>query len=170
MLPAALRNDLLQDFRDNPRQVLSFGRYRFQSRVHRRNYPELIVIWRCDEAGHLVGAHCFMGLFTSLVHTASVRSIPTIRNKVDSTLSRAGYSANSHNGREIIRILETFPRGELFHIDEDLLFSLVIAIFRIRERRQVRLFMAVDRVFEYRKGLQPTAYRSPRGSSSSFRP
>jgi glutamate dehydrogenase len=149
LLPEALRNDLLQSYRDNPRQVISFGRYRFQSRVHRRNYPELVLIWRCDEAGELVGAHCFMGLFTSLVHTDSVRSIPIVRNKVDSTLSRAGYSANSHNGRELIRILETFPRGELFHIDEDTLFSLVIAVFRIRERRQVRLFMAVDPVFGF---------------------
>ncbi len=149
VLPAALRNDLLQSYRENPQQILGFGRYRFQSRVHRRNYPELVVIWRFDEEGQLTGAHCLMGLFTSLVHTASVRSIPIIRNKVDSALSRAGYRPNSHNGRELIRILETFPRGELFHIDENSLFSLVIAIFRIRERRQVRLFMAVDPVFGF---------------------
>ncbi len=148
-LPVALRDDLLQMHYDAPERLLELGRYSFQSRVHRRNYPELVLIWRFDEEGVLLGAHCFMGLFTSIVHIASVRSIPMVRNKVDGMLSRAGYSPNSHNGREIIRILETFPRGEIFHISADKLFSVVIAIFRIRERRQVRLFMAVNPVFGF---------------------
>ena len=78
-----------------------------------------------------------MGLFTSVVHTASVRSIPIVSDKVDQVLSRAGCRDGSHNAREMIRILETFPRGELFHIDEESLFEVVNAIFRIRERRQV---------------------------------
>jgi glutamate dehydrogenase len=148
-LPSALCSDLLQQHRDAPEQLLIFGRFSFQSRVHRRSYPEFILIWRFDEAGKMCGAHCFMGLFTSVVHTMSVRSIPIVRNKVDAVLSRAGYSDSSHNGREIVRILETSPRGELFHISEDNLFAMAIAIFRIRERRQVRLFMSTDTVFGF---------------------
>ena len=132
-----------------PEQLICFGRYRFQSRVHRRVYPELILVWRYDHNHQLVGAHCFMGLFTSVVHTMSANSIPLINRRVANVLERTGYRASSHNGREIVRILETFPRGELFRITEDELFDVAVAIFNMRERRQVRLFMSVDAIFGF---------------------
>lgn len=148
-LSEQLCTELLKKHYDAPEELIVFGRYSFQSRVHRRSYPELILVWRYDDAGKLRGAHCFMGLFTSVVHTSSVRSIPIVSDKVDKVLSGAGCTEGSHNGREIVRILETFPRVELFHITEEQLYNAAIAIFRIRERRQVRLFMAVDSVFGF---------------------
>jgi glutamate dehydrogenase len=148
-LSGQLCTELLKKHYETPDELIVFGRYSFQSRVHRRSYPELILVWRYDDAGQLRGAHCFMGLFTSVVHTTSVRGIPVVSDTVDKVLSRAGCTDGSHNGREIIRILETLPRGELFHITEEQLYNLAMAIFRIRERRQVRLFMAVDSVFGF---------------------
>ena len=148
-LDATLRQALLSKQQDKPTELIVFGRYQFQSRVHRRSYPELILVWRHDENHQLVGAHCFMGLFTSIVHTISANSIPLIKNRVKNVLLRAGYAENSHNGREIVRILETFPRGELFRISDDHPIDVTKAIFNIRERRQVRLFMTVDSIFGF---------------------
>lgn len=143
------RSAILKKHVEDPDNLLLFGRYSAQSRIQRRAYAEMIFLWSYDSAGQLAGAHCFMGLYTSIVHTASVRAIPLLREKVGAVLDRAGYAAHSHNGREIIRILETFPRGELFHISEEQLYAVTVAVFRIRERNQVRLFMAVDAVFGF---------------------
>jgi glutamate dehydrogenase len=141
-------NDLLRK-QPSVMEPIQFGRFRVQSRVHRRAYPDVILVWRYDSAGTLSGAHCFLGLFTSAVHTGSVYSIPVVNRKLNNILERASYEKNSHNGREIVRIHETFPRAELFCSSEDTLFDITMDIFRMRERRQVRLFTIIDDVFGF---------------------
>ena len=69
-----VRDDALRQQMESGESV-TFGRCRFQSRVHRRDYPESILFWRFDDAGELVGVHCFMGLWTSSVHTGTVTDI-----------------------------------------------------------------------------------------------
>ena len=59
-------------------------------------------------------------------------------------LDRAGFAAESHSGRALRQILETYPRNELFQIDADELYEIATGILELQDRRQVRLFERRD--------------------------
>src|SRR5262249_22091810 len=115
-----------------------------RSTVHRRAYLDYIGIKVFDEAGQVVGERRFLGLFTSSAYTRSVREIPVIQPKVAAVLERAGFSADSHSGKDLIQILETYPRDELFEISVEELYQIAIAVMHLQERRRTRLFMRTD--------------------------
>src|SRR5207253_5174825 len=77
-------------------------------------------------------------------YTDSVRRSPVVRRKVEAVLDRSGFPPDSHSGRDLLQILETYPRDELFEISVDDLYSTVIAVMYLQERRRTRLFMRVD--------------------------
>ena len=59
-------------------------------------------------------------------------------------LERAGLSPNSHDGKDMAEILETYPREELFQISVDELLPIALGVLRLRERKQTRLFLRRD--------------------------
>ncbi len=112
--------------------------------VHRRVPLDLIVVKCFDEAGNVVGLSLHAGLFTAGAYTLSPRAIPRLRRLVGRTLEKAGFSANSHDGKKLLHILETFPRDELFQIGESELFDIAIGILHLQERKRVALFLRYD--------------------------
>ena len=48
-----------------------------------------------------------------------MRRVPVIRRKVAEVLEGAGFSPDSHDGRDLLQILETYPRDELFQTPVD---------------------------------------------------
>jgi glutamate dehydrogenase len=123
---------------------LTFGKSRTRSRVHRQAYPDYVEIRVFDESGVLVGQHRFLGLYTAAVYTMSPALIPVLRRKVQDALALSGLDRNEHDGRELIRVLELFPRDELFQSSVRRLYTTASAINRIQERRQTRLFVRRD--------------------------
>jgi glutamate dehydrogenase len=115
------------------------------SRVHRRADLDYIGVKRFDRDGRLLGEHRICGLFTSTAYTASVSAIPYLRRKVDDIIRRAGFDANSHSGKALVNVLETYPRDELFQIDEDLLYVYTLAILQLADRPRVRVLPRRDR-------------------------
>ena len=64
-----------------------------------------------------IGERRFLGLFTSArLHASRVRRVPVLRRKVDEVLEAAGFAPDSHAGKDLLEILETYPRDELFQI------------------------------------------------------
>ena len=86
----------------------------------------------------------FLGLYTLAVFTEKTRNIPILRNKVEAVMRRSGLYPFTHGGKDLLRVLETFPREELFKTDLDELFSTTMAIAQIKERQQTRLFVRRD--------------------------
>ena len=86
----------------------------------------------------------FVGLFTSLAYSRSPRAIPLLRHKVRRTLARAGLAPDSHDGKALLHILDTFPRDELFQIAEDELFDTALGILNLQERQRIALFVRRD--------------------------
>ena len=115
-----------------------------RSRVHRRIYLDYIGVKRFDTDGNLVGEFRMVGLFTSTAYTRSIRSIPYLRRKVDAILNRAGFNPDSHSGKALANVLESFPRDELFQIDEDTLHQFARAILQLDERPRVRVLARRD--------------------------
>src|SRR5580704_18443629 len=103
-----------------------------------------IGIRRFGPDGQVVGIRLFTGLFTSLGYSRSPRSIPLLRLKVQRTMARSGLSPDSHDGKALSHILDTFPRDELFQIREDELFETAIGILNLQERQRIALFVRRD--------------------------
>ncbi|HET7718233.1 MAG TPA: NAD-glutamate dehydrogenase, partial [Bauldia sp.] len=115
------------------------------SRVHRRAYADYIGVKRYGAKGALAGEVRFLGLFTSTAYTRSVRAIPYLRRKAARIMERAGFDPASHSGKSLWNVLETYPRDELFQIDEDTLFDFAMQIMALDERPRVRVLARRDR-------------------------
>ncbi|MGW5639553.1 NAD-glutamate dehydrogenase [Streptomyces sp. NPDC003832] len=121
--------------------------------VHRPSYLDYIGVKKFDADGNVVGERRFLGLFSSAAYTESVRRVPVIRRKVDDVLRRAGFSPNSHDGRDLLQILETYPRDELFQTPVDELQTIVTSVLYLQERRRLRLYLRQDEYGRYYSAL-----------------
>ncbi|MEV7996477.1 NAD-glutamate dehydrogenase [Streptomyces sp. NPDC086077] len=121
--------------------------------VHRPSYLDYIGVKKFDEQGNVVGERRFLGLFSSAAYTESVRRVPVIRRKVEEVLSRAGFSPHSHDGRDLLQILETYPRDELFQTPPDELQAIVTSVLYLQERRRLRLYLRQDEYGRYYSAL-----------------
>jgi glutamate dehydrogenase len=129
---------------EEPR-LLVITKSTLHSPVHRRVDMDYIGVKRFDRQGKLVGEYRICGLFTSTAYTRSVRAIPYLRRKADDVIRRAGFDHASHSGKALVNVLETYPRDELFQIDEDLLYHFALAILQLGERPRVRVLPRRDR-------------------------
>jgi glutamate dehydrogenase len=116
-----------------------------RSRVHRRVHMDYVGVKRFDRDGKLTGELRLIGLFTSTAYTRSTRSIPYLRRKVAAVLQRAGFNPDGHSGKALVNVLETYPRDELFQIDEDTLYHFALAVLQLDERPRVRVLPRRDR-------------------------
>lgn len=121
--------------------------------VHRPSYLDYVGVKKFDKAGNVVGERRFLGLFSSAAYTESVRRVPVIRRKVDEVLRGAGFSPNSHDGRDLLQILETYPRDELFQTPVEELRSIATSVLYLQERRRLRLYLRQDEYGRYYSAL-----------------
>lgn len=134
----------LQTYYSEP-NALMITKASLRSRVHRRVFMDLVSIKRFDANGVVTGEIRIVGLFTSTAYTRSTRSIPYLRRKVDALMKRARFTASSHSGKALANTLETYPRDDLFRIDDDLLFQFSMLILQLEERPRVRVLPRRDR-------------------------
>ena len=116
------------------------------SLVHRSGPMDCIIVKTHDADGRVTGERRLLGLFTSTAYHAAVREVPLLRGRVDSVLRRAGLDPNGHDGKALLAILDSYPRDELFQIDEDTLYNHALGILQLQERRRVALFSRRDPV------------------------
>ncbi|MFF4211190.1 NAD-glutamate dehydrogenase [Streptomyces sp. NPDC001796] len=121
--------------------------------VHRPSYLDYVGVKKFDENGNVVGERRFLGLFSSAAYTESVLRVPVVRRKVDEVLRGAGFSPNSHDGRDLLQIMETYPRDELFQTPADELRSIVTSVLYLQERRRLRLYLRQDEYGRYYSAL-----------------
>ncbi|MEV8315178.1 NAD-glutamate dehydrogenase [Streptomyces sp. NPDC059900] len=121
--------------------------------VHRPSYLDYVGVKKFDAEGNVIGERRFLGLFSSAAYTESVRRVPVIRRKVQEVLKGAGFSPNSHDGRDLLQILETYPRDELFQTPPDELRAIVTSVLYLQERRRLRLYLRKDEYGRYYSAL-----------------
>ncbi|WP_067488482.1 NAD-glutamate dehydrogenase [Actinomadura hibisca] len=115
-----------------------------RSTVHRPHYLDYIGVKKFDASGQVIGERRFLGLFTHVAYSESISHIPVLKRKLDEVLERAGFTADSYDGQDLIEILETYPRDELFQLSVDDLLPTALGVLRLRERRQLKLFLRKD--------------------------
>ncbi len=115
-----------------------------KSLVHRRGYMDYIGVKTYDAEGKVSGELRFVGLFTSGAYTRSVLKIPYLRSKTESVISRLGFNREDHSGKQLIKVLEGYPRDDLFQIDVKTLTRNAEIILALGERPRVRVLPRID--------------------------
>ncbi|MGE4114237.1 MAG: NAD-glutamate dehydrogenase [Candidatus Nanopelagicales bacterium] len=126
-------------------KVLVLTKANSRSTVHRSTYLDYVGVKVFDESGTVVGERRFLGLFTSTAYVQSVLTIPVLRRTVEQVLDRSGFRTDGHSYKDLLQVLETYPRDELFQTDVEELTDTVLSVLNMQERRQTRLFMRRDR-------------------------
>lgn len=147
----SLLKDLREDERDfllEPTRLMFFKDYHY-SLVHRPAYMDCVVIKRFDDQSNVVGQCRFHGLYTSSVYSDPMLAIPDVRSKAEAVLQRVGFDRRSHNGKELLQIINDLPRDELFLSSEQELLDTAMGIFSLHDRRKVRLLFRKDRCNQF---------------------
>jgi glutamate dehydrogenase len=111
-IPPAVRSAL-----SNPTPV-TVAKANMRATVHRPQHADVVATRIFDAAGNVVGGRLFLGLFAAAAYNRNPRSIPLLRRKCDTILEMAGVESDSHDGRALRNILDTWPRDELFQAPE----------------------------------------------------
>ena len=126
------------------KRLLIITKANSRATVHRNAYLDYIGLKTFDADGNVVGERRFIGLFTSSAYRGSVQELPVVSRKAAEVMERSGLSPRSHSGKDLMEILESYPRDELFSIATDDLYHAVIGVLRMAGRRQLRVFLRRD--------------------------
>ncbi|WP_017612164.1 NAD-glutamate dehydrogenase [Nocardiopsis salina] len=124
--------------------VLVLTKANSRATVYRPEYLDYIGVKKFDTQGNIVGERRFLGLFTPQATSTTIAQIPILRRKQAEVLALSGFDADSYDGRDLIELLETFPREELLQIPVNELYNIVRGVLRLRDRRGTKLFMRRD--------------------------
>ncbi|GAA4091451.1 NAD-glutamate dehydrogenase [Actinomadura miaoliensis] len=130
--------------RATEKRLLVLTKANSRSTVHRPLYLDYIGVKKFGPNGEVVGERRFLGLFTHVAYSASIAHVPVLKRKLAEVLDRAEFTPDSYDGQDLIEILETYPRDELFQISVDDLLSIALGVLRLRERRHLKLFLRKD--------------------------
>lgn len=143
-MPELARELLLSD-----RQLLVISKTNTMSTVHRDAYTDYVGIKKFNDQGALIGERRIIGLYTSTAYSSHPKQIPFLRHKVASILKKSGLPAKSHAGKDLMHILETFPRDDLFQATTEELYHIALGILNLQERKTVSLFVREDAYGRY---------------------
>ncbi len=124
--------------------VLVLSKANSRSTVHRNVYLDYIGVKRFDQNGEVVGERRFLGLLSSSAYTQSILDIPILRTKASHVESELDFVAGSHDAKDLLTFLETYPRDELFQTSDAQLTEIARSVLRLQERRQTKLYLRPD--------------------------
>ncbi|MFE4196873.1 NAD-glutamate dehydrogenase [Paenarthrobacter sp. NPDC056912] len=115
-----------------------------RSTVLRRAYLDEISLVTGQPDGASPAGCTFVGLFSPGSTARSALETPVIRETVEEVLQAFAYPPTSHQGKELMTVIEAYPRDELFHMDAGQLGAHAREILRLQERHSTRLFLRPD--------------------------
>lgn len=115
------------------------------STIH-RPAPFDVVVTKLPDADAF---EVFIGLFSLSAYSRSPGEIPLLRHKMARVLEQSGFLPTSYDAKTLKYILETYPRDELFQIDDATLLRVAQGILRLQHRQQVALFTRRDALGQF---------------------
>ena len=126
------------------RDLLIITKANSRATVHRNSYLDYIGVKRFDDQGRVIGEQRFLGLWTSAAYSRNPREIPLLRDKLRRVVARSGLRPESHGGKALAHILDTYPRDELFQSSLADLIRISTGIYSLQERQRAKLFVRRD--------------------------
>ncbi|MGY1638422.1 NAD-glutamate dehydrogenase [Geodermatophilus sp. SYSU D00742] len=124
--------------------LLTVTKTDLRSTVHRRAWLDVVAVTLPPDDGGPARQHRLVGLFPTTAAAHDVRDVPLVRRRVAAVIEGSGVPADSHTGKQLLDVLETYPRDELFQVGADRLLPAALAVLQLQERRQTRLFLRRD--------------------------
>jgi glutamate dehydrogenase len=140
--PITLTGEVRAHARD--RELLVITKANTVSTVHRATYLDYVGVKTFNARGEVDGEHRFLGLWTSTAYSRSPREIPVLRHKVQKIIAHFGLAPQSHDGKAVLHVLDTYPRDELFQASVEQLIPIIRGIVNLYDRQHVRLFVRRD--------------------------
>ncbi|WP_270938383.1 NAD-glutamate dehydrogenase, partial [Falsiroseomonas oryzae] len=112
--------------------------------VHRPQHADVVITRIRDADGRIAGGRLFLGLFAAAAYNRNPRSIPLLREKVLRILARAGVDPETHDGRALRNILDTWPRDELFQAPEEAILQGCLRALDLSIRPRAALVLRRD--------------------------
>ena len=125
-------------------ELLIITKANSRSTVHRSTYLDYVGVKVFDEQGRVTGEQRFLGIFASSAYAESILHIPILAERVAQLLERAGFTPDSHSGKDLVQVLENYPRDELLQTDPDDLVDIALSVMHLQERRKTKLFLRYD--------------------------
>ncbi|WP_312796037.1 NAD-glutamate dehydrogenase [Kocuria sp.] len=125
-------------------QVVFVTKANRRSSIHRREYLDYIGVRTFAENGDVDGEYLILGLFSRHAYSVPAQQTPLVREKVQRVVERFGFLPDSHSARDLMGIIEDYPRDELFHMSAEKLYETAGGVLGLNERRQTRLFLRQD--------------------------
>ncbi len=139
--------------RARDKELLIVTKANSRSTVHRPAFLDYIGVKTFDEHGEVSGEHRFLGLYAASAYTESVLKIPILADRVQAVFRLAGYGAESHSGKDLLQVLESYPRDELFQTTADDLAKIANSVVHLHERVRTRVFLRKDTYERYMSAL-----------------
>ena len=140
--PTVLRPEAARTARD-PR-LLTVTKANTRATVHRSVPLDYIGVRRFGERGEVVGEHRFLGLFTQSAYAESSQRLPIVGAKVKQVLAESGFAPDSHSGKDLLSVLEAYPRDELFQAPVEHLAATAGDVVRLLERPAAKAYVRAD--------------------------
>ncbi|OXS84096.1 NAD-glutamate dehydrogenase [Kocuria marina] len=125
-------------------QVVFVTKANRRSSIHRREYLDYIGVRTFAENGDVDGEYLILGLFSRHAYSVPAQQTPLVREKVQRVVERFGFLPDSHSARDLMGIIEDYPRDELFHMSAEELHETAGGVLGLNERRQTRVFLRQD--------------------------
>ena len=126
------------------KRLLVLTKANARSTVHRDAHLDYVAVKVFDEHGDVIGERRFLGLLSSSAYYESVLRVPLLREKARRVMADAGYAPGSHNAKDLLHVLETFPRDELFQTSVEFLVEVARSVVGLQDRGRLRLFVRPD--------------------------
>jgi glutamate dehydrogenase len=107
-------------------------------------HPYYLAVREFDAERRLLGEHRFVGTLTVLAQYESVLDIPVVDRRVRQAIHRAGFPLESYSGQQMLEVISSLPREELFSASTQSLHDTAIGVLAVAGRRVVRLFLRRD--------------------------
>ena len=151
--PAVAAFDTLADLRQAAPAIraalleavpLAVAKANLRSTVHRAAHGDVVVTRSFGGDGAVTGIRIFFGLFAATAYTRNPRSIPLLAQKVASILTASGVEPDSHDGRAMRHVMDTWPRDELFQAPESAILDGARRALDLRLRPRTALVLRLD--------------------------
>lgn len=121
-------------------EIVTIAKADQRSRVHKFSWLDDVYINSPDKK------YCLRvtGLFTNSAYNHSVFAIPYIKDKVKTVIDKLGYNAEDHSGKNLINILEHYPRNELFRLSSEQLVKNVGKLLQIEEKPSLNVITHIE--------------------------
>ncbi|MGD8213748.1 NAD-glutamate dehydrogenase [Aestuariimicrobium sp. Y1814] len=115
-----------------------------KSSLLRGRHNDIIAIKVHGPGGRVVAEERFVGALANTLYTGSTARIPQLRQLAADVLANLDVQRDSHAGRELMQVIDGYPRQELFHADADDLTQTALQIRELGSHPQARLFVDVE--------------------------